>query len=91
MANNKLVIREEEIEELSTGMNKISNSTKSASKGTVKKFSNATSSGMGPTVKAVSKELNLISNSISNIKNIMKRHTKEMFDYDFKMANVISS
>ncbi len=86
MASNKLVIREEEIEELSTTMNKVSNNTVSASKGVVKTFGKASSSGMGPSVKAVSKELSLISQSIDNVKNIMKKHTKEMFDYDLKMA-----
>ena len=90
MASNKFVIREEEMDDLSAGMNKIGNNTQSASKGVIRKFAGTTSSGMGPSVKAVSKELNLISNSIGNIKNIMKKYSKEIFDYDFKMAKVAS-
>ncbi|MBR1386365.1 MAG: hypothetical protein IJ568_06010 [Bacilli bacterium] len=86
MASNRLVIREEEIEDLSATMNKVSNNTSSASKGVVTRFGKAASAGMGPSVKAISKELSLISQSIDNVKNIMRKHTKELFDYDLKMA-----
>ena len=87
--NNNLCMREEEFQAADAGLGRSSTGVGDVGAGIPSKFSGAVNSGlMGKSVSAISKEMSLISSSISNMRNIVKKHSNEMFTYDRTMAKI---
>ena len=87
--SNFLSMREEEIDSAISGFDKCATGMGTTGAGINGKFKGATDVGlMNGTVSAVSREVNLISSAIGNVKNMMRKHTNEMFDYDRTMAKM---
>ena len=90
-SNNNLCMREEEMQTAASGFERCATDLGNIGASMPSKFSGAINSGMmGNTVGAISKEMNLISASLANMKTIVNRHSNQMFSYDREMAKMAS-
>ena len=89
MSKDFIVMREEEMVESVHTMDKCYNGMDSASRGVPKQFSSLNNSGVfSKGINTIGKQLNNITNSIFNVKNIVNKRTDEMFSMDRKMAQI---
>ena len=90
MANDVLRMKEEEFEEFTSGLQK-SSTRFSSTEGQYKKdFQNLVNTGLtGDSVGKIGNQMVAITNSISNVKNIIQKHSSQMFSFDRSVAKKI--
>lgn len=82
-------MREEEMEIAVSGLDKCYLDTESTSKAIPNKFSNVAKTGLFDLgISTINRQINGITTSIFNVKNIVKKHSGEMFNMDRKMAEI---
>lgn len=82
-------MREEEMEIAVSGLDKCYLDTESTSKAIPNKFSNVAKAGLFDLgISTINRQINGITTSIFNVKNIVKKHSGEMFNMDRKMAEI---
>jgi len=89
MKNNVIMMREEEMEVAVRDMEKCYNGMDTTSSEVPQKFSNLKSAGlfdMG--INTISNQLNSLTTSIFNVKNVVNKRSNEMFNMDRKMAKI---
>lgn len=89
MKNNVLVMSEEDLNSAVTGLDKCYMNTETAGKNIPNQFSNMKKAGlfdMG--INTINKQLNGITSSIFNVKNIVNKHSTEMFHMDRELARI---
>lgn len=87
MKSNVLAMSEEEMNGTVSGLDKCYVDTESTGKQVPTKFANLKSSGLFDTgISAISKQLTGLTASIFNVKNIVQKHSTQIFDMDRQMA-----
>lgn len=87
MKSNVLAMNEDEMKGTVSGLDKCYTNTESAVKSVPAKFSNLKSSGLFDTgISAISKQLSGLTSSIFNVKNIVQKHSTQIFELDRQMA-----
>jgi hypothetical protein len=90
MASDMLRMREEEFDTLAATLANSSNNVSQTGGGIGSKFAGAVDAGLlGDSVSKVSSQMAAISTSISNVQNIVKKHSNQMFSFDRSMASKI--
>lgn len=92
MANsNVLVMREEEMDLAVNGLEKCSTNMENTGKSIPNKFRGMKNTGLfGTGINTINKQVNSITNSLFNVKTIVRKHSNEMFELDRKMAEKAS-
>lgn len=92
MESDRLVLDDQEIDDLNMGLEKQANGVVAANDKFNKDFAVSVNSGlMGPSIKAISGQLNAITESISNINNSIKQYKTEMVNFDNEMSTKAES
>ena len=87
MKSNVLAMNEDEMKGTVSGLDKCYTNTESAVKSVPAKFSNLKSSGLFDSgISAISKQLSGLTSSIFNVKNIVQKHSTQIFELDRQMA-----
>lgn len=86
---NSIVMDEEEFERASSGFSSASTDVATVGEGFPSSFSGALNAGlMNESVSSISNELASIAASIGSVKNIIAKHSNEMFTYDKTMSEM---
>ena len=89
MANNNIVMNEQEFELAASAYSNSSTNVSTAGADAPSKFTGAINAGLlGDSIGAITNQLSMISASISNVQGIMTKHSNEMFTYDRTMAKM---
>lgn len=89
MGKDAIMMREEEMESSVRNMEKCYTGMDSASSGVPKKFSGLKNAGVfDQGINTIGKQLNSLTNSIFNVKNVVNKRSNEMFHIDRKMAQI---
>ena len=89
MGSNRLVIREEEMNSAVTGLDKCYIDTENTGKNMSTKFAVLKKIGLfGDGVDKINKQINSLSKSLFNVKNIVSKNSNEMFEMDRQLAYI---
>ncbi len=89
MANNVLTMDEDEMNQATSGFDRCSADIGTTGQGVPGQFSSATSVGfLTNSVSQISKQINSIASSLSNISGTIKKQSAQMFEYDRSMAQM---
>lgn len=90
MANDVLRMKEEEFEVFTSGLQKNSTGFSSTESQYKKDFQNLVNTGLtGDSVGKIGNQMVAITNSISNVRNIIQKHSNQMFSFDRSVAKKI--
>ena len=88
---NEIVISEEEFDNISTTLYKSSSKTSYASQRLNGDFEGAVNSGLlGNSISVISRQMGLISKSMSNVQSIISEHSEQVLSFDRKLADKIN-
>ena len=88
---NEIVISEEEFDNITTTLSKSSSKTSYASQRLNGDFEGAVNSGLlGNSISVISRQMGLISKSMSNVQSIISEHSEQVLSFDRKLADKIN-